>query len=276
MRSSASVTTGDCAAAMLAAIAGLLISSGVAMAGPSWDGIKAEVYGSRAILDGASVIKFTAPYRPEDVMAVPLAADVHLPQGQTIKKVSFIVDENPSPVAAVFELGGAREHAALTTYIRLNQQSDVRVIVEASNGELYMTEQLVKFAGGQASCSAPPQGSPEEIAANMGRMTLTLEGPRAVASRSVQRADFELNHPNHTGMVLDQITLFYIPLMMVEQVEVKQGDDVVLTMTGSITLKQNPRFGFDYVTNGATDMTVTARDTSGNVFKRTLPIGPGS
>jgi hypothetical protein len=47
-------------------------------------------------------------------------------------------------------------------------------------------------------------------------------------------------------------------------------------MAGSITLKQNPRFGFDYVTNGATDMTVTARDTSGNVFKRTLPIGPGS
>jgi sulfur-oxidizing protein SoxY len=92
----------------------------------------------------------------------------------------------------------------------------------------------------------------------------------------VQRADFELNHPNHTGMVLDQITLFYIPLMMVERVEVKQGDEVVLTMAGSITLKQNPRFGFDYVTNGATDMTVTARDTSGNIFKRTLPIGPGS
>ncbi len=133
------------------------ISSGAAVAGPTWEGIKAEVYGSRAILDGSAVVKLAAPYRPDDVMAVPLSADVHLPKGQTIKSVSFIVDENPSPVAARFDLAGARDHAALTTYIRLNQQSDVRVVVETAGGELYMTEQLVKFAGGQASCSAPPQ-----------------------------------------------------------------------------------------------------------------------
>jgi sulfur-oxidizing protein SoxY len=139
-----------------------------------------------------------------------------------------------------------------------------------------MVEQLVKFAGGQASCSAPPQGSPEEIAANMGKMTLGLQGPRAVSSNSVQRAELELNHPNHTGMVLDQITLFYVPLLMVEQIEVKQGDDVVLTMTGSITIKQNPKFAFDYKTNGASEMTVTARDTGGAVFSRTFPIGPES
>lgn len=262
------------------AILGFLVAVAVggpgAVAGPTWDGIKAEVYGSRAILDGAPVIKFAAPYRPDDVMAVPLSADVHVPKGQSIKSVAFIVDENPSPVAAKFDLGGARDHAVLTTYIRLNQQSDVRVVVETMGGELYMIEQLVKFAGGQASCSAPPQGSPEEIAANMGKMTLALQGPRAVASNTVQRAEFELNHPNHTGMVLDQITLYYIPLLMVEHIEVKQGDDVVLTMAGSITLKQNPKFAFDYKTNGATEMTVTARDTSGAIFKRTFPIGPGS
>jgi len=264
------------ATAILGFLAAVTVGAPGAIAGPTWDGIKAEVFGSRAILDGASVIKLGAPYRPDDVMAVPLSADVHLPKGQTIKTVSFIVDENPSPVAAKFDLGGARDHASLTTYIRLNQQSDVRVVVETTGGELYMSEQLVKFAGGQASCSAPPMGSPEEIAANMGRMTLALQGPRAVASNTVQRAEFELNHPNHTGMVLDQITLFYIPLMMVEHIEVKQGDDVVLTMAGSITLKQNPKFAFDYKTNGASEMTVTARDTNGAVFKRTFPIGPGS
>ncbi len=264
------------ATAILGFLSAVMVGAPGAVAGPTWDGIKSEVYGSRAILDGAAVIKLGAPYRPDDVMAVPLSADVHLPKGQTIKTVSFIVDENPSPVAAKFDLAGARDHAALTTYIRLNQQSDVRVVVETTGGELYMAEQLVKFAGGQASCSAPPMGSPEEIAANMGKMTLALQGPRAVASNTVQRAEFELNHPNHTGMVLDQITLFYIPLLMVDQIEVKQGDDLVLTMAGSITLKQNPKFAFDYKTNGATEMTVMARDTSGAVFKRTFPIGPGS
>lgn len=260
----------------MAVLAAGSLSCGVAAAGPTWDGIKAQVYGQRAILDGSSVIKIGAPYRPDNVMAVPLSADVHLPRGQAIKSVSFVVDENPSPVAAVFTIGGARDHAALTTYVRLNQQSDVRVVVETAAGELYMVEQLVKFAGGQASCSAPPQGSPEEIAATMGQMTLDLQGPRAVASNAPQKVDFELKHPNHTGMVLDQLTLFYVPLLMVEQIEVKQGDDVVLTMTGSITLKQNPKFAFDYKTNGASEITVTARDTSGAVFKKAFPIGPAS
>ncbi len=264
------------AAACLVVLALALSAPGAAVAGPAWDGIKAEVFGVRAILDGASVIKLTAPYRPENVMSVPLTADVRLPKGQAIKAVSFIVDENPSPVAAIFTLGGARGHAVLTTNIRLNQQSDVRVVVETAHGELYMTEQLVKFAGGQASCSAPPQGSPEEIAANMGKMELKLSGPRAKSSHAVQSAHLEFNHPNHTGMVLDQITLFYIPLLMVEHLEVRQGDDTVLTMAGSITLSQNPKVSFDYVTNGATELTVTARDTSGATWTKSFPIGPGS
>jgi len=262
------------AAACLLALALALSALGGAVAGSAWEGIKAEVFGVRAILDGGSVIKLTAPYRPENVMSVPLTADVRLPKGQAIKAVSFIVDENPSPVAAVFMLGGARGHAALTTNIRLNQQSDVRVVVETAHGELYMTEQLVKFAGGQASCSAPPQGSPEEIAANMGKMELS--GPRAKSSKAVQSVHLEFNHPNHTGMVLDQITLFYIPLLMVEHLEVRQGDDTVLTMAGSITLSQNPKVSFDYVTNGATELTVTARDTSGATWTKSFPIGPGS
>ena len=263
-------------AVLSAAVLAVGLGGGAAQAGPTWDGIKAEVYGSRAILDGRSVIKLQAPYRPDDVMSVPLVADVRMPKGHSIKSVSFIVDENPSPVAAVFTLGDARENAWLSTNIRLNQQSDVRVVVESSDGQLYMVEQLVKFAGGQASCSAPPQGSPEEIAANMGKMEFGLVGPRATASKAVQRAHFELNHPNHTGMVLDQITLYYIPLLIVEHIEVKQGEDTVLTMAGSITLNQNPKFQFDYVTNGATDLTVTARDTSGATWKKTFPIGPGS
>ena len=261
-----------CAAALLT----IGIEATVAHASPIWDGIRSEVYGQREIRDGAAFIKFEAPYRPEDVMAVPLTADVHVPKGQTIKSVSFIVDKNPSPVAAVFQLSGPRDHAALGTHIRLNEQSDVRVVVETVAGDLYMVERLVKFAGGQASCSAPPQGDPAQIAANMGKMNVALSGTRAVASRAVQQASFELNHPNHTGMVLDQITLLYVPLLMVEQIEVRQGDEPVLTMTGSITVSQNPRFVSDYVTNGASELTVSARDTSGATWQRTFPIGPAS
>jgi len=243
-------------------------------AGPTWDGIRAEVFGARPIADGAGVIALDAPYRPDNVMRVPLKADIKVPDGQSIRSVSFIVDENPSPVAAVVTLGEGRAQAKLATYIRLNQQSDVRVVVETAAGQLYMTERLVKFAGGQASCSAPPQGDPREIAANMGKLEVVFSGGLATASKQSQSAVLALNHPNHTGMVLDQITLHYVPLLMVERMEVRQGSELVLSVAGSITLAQNPAIDFDFVTNGATELTVSARDTSGKSWQKTVPIGP--
>jgi sulfur-oxidizing protein SoxY len=254
----------------------VLASAAPALAGPTWDSIRAEVYAGKTIRDGAGVITLEAPYRPDDVRSVPIVADAKLTDGRTIRSVTFIVDENPSPVAARFKLGEGRDHVAMTTNIRLNQQSDVRVVVEASDGEIYMAEQLVKFAGGQASCSAPPMGDPAEIAANMGKMTFAISGDKATSSHAVQRASYELNHPNHTGMVMEPISLLYVPLLMVDRIEARQGDELVWEMEGSITVAQNPRVEFDYVTNGAEEMVITARDTSGATWTQKFPIGPGS
>lgn len=261
----------------LLAVAAILLaaspSTGV-NASDTWPGIHAEAFGGRTIEDGRGIIKLTAPYRPDDVRSVPLDAEIKLPHGRTIKTVSFAVDMNPSPVAAVFRLGEGRAQAHLATRIRLDQQSDVRVIVEADNGALFMVEQLVKFAGGQASCSAPPVGDPADIAANMGKMDFAAVGDKPSASHQIARARYDLNHPNHTGMVLDPVSLLYIPLLMVDRIEARQGDHLVFEMTGSITVAQNPRVEFDYVTNGATEMTVTAHDTSGAAWTRRFPIGP--
>jgi sulfur-oxidizing protein SoxY len=245
-----------------------------ARASDTWPGIRAEAFAGRTIEDGRGVVTLSAPYRPDDVRSVPLGAEAALHDGRTIRSVSFIVDNNPSPVAAVFRLGEGRTHARLATNIRLDQQSDVRVVVEASDGALYMAERLVKFAGGQASCSAPPVGDPAEIAANMGKMDFAGVGAPPSGSHQTAQARYVLNHPNHTGMVLDPITLLYIPLLMVNHIEARQGDELVFEMTGSITLAQNPVVEFDYVTNGAPEMTVTARDTSGAAWTRSFPIGP--
>lgn len=263
-------------ALVLGAALAAMLAVQPASAETAWDSIRAEVYAGKTLRDGAGIISLKAPYRPDNIMSVPLEMDAKLGDGRTIKTVSFIVDENPSPVAARFTLGEGRDHVAITTNIRLNQQSDVHITVEASDGEVYVVSQLVKFAGGQASCSAPPMGDPSEIAANMGRMNFAAVGERATASRSVQRAHYELNHPNHTGMVLDQITLLYVPLLMVDRIEARQGDELVFAMDGSITLNQNPKVDFDYVTNGAEEMTILARDTSGKTWEKKFPIGPAS
>lgn len=262
----------------MAGMVALAVSATAARAGATWDGLREELYGQRAVLDGRGVITLTAPGRPLDQSNVPVSAHIRFRDGRTVKKVTFIVDENPSPVAADFVMGPGRSDVALSTYFRFNSATDVRVVAEASDGALYMVDRHTKFAGGQAACSAPPQGDPAEIAANTGKMRLVSSGSAARKTMSELRPKMQLalSHPNHTGMVLDQISLLYIPLKMVTNIEVRQGGDLVFAMTGSITLSQDPTVDFDYRVNGATEMTVIAGDTDGSRWERRFPIGHGS
>lgn len=258
------------------ALAGGLLAS-PAMAQSTWDGLKPDVFGDRPIADGRGMMEFSAPMRPADQSNVPLAVKARLADGRTIKSVSFIVDENPSPVAAVFELGEGRSDVSIAAKFRLNEATDVRAVVEASDGQLYMIERHVKFAGGQASCSAPPAGDPAEIAANMGRMTFEQKSASmSEASSLISQAHLQVSHPNHTGMVLDQITLLYVPLRIVTDIEVNQGGDRVFAMKGSMTLSQDPAIDFDFRRNGASKLDVVMRDSDGASWKETFPLGHGS
>jgi sulfur-oxidizing protein SoxY len=261
------------AAVALAALAG---SAPFAAAGSSWNGIRSEVFGTRPIEDGAGLVTIKAPYRPDDVRAVPVSIEARLPDGRTVRKVTLIVDENPSPVAAAFTLGGERNRLSLGTKVRLNQESFIRAVVEDSSGRLSMVSTLVKFAGGQSACSAPPTGDPQEIAANMGKMKLASAPGSTVASSRDHRVKLDIRHPNHTGMALDQMTLLYIPLRMVSALEVRQGAERVFEMSGSITLSENPSFEFDFPAGGADKLEVTLKDSDGAAWTRALEIAPQS
>lgn len=263
------------AARCLAPVMLIAATASQAWAG-SWDEIRGSVFGSRKIEDGRGVVMLEAPGRPEDMRVVPISAAAAFTDGRTVKSVTFLIDENPTPVVAVFHMGGARPQVWLKSNFRVDRQSDVRAVVEASDGTLYMVSQLVKFAGGQASCSAPPTGDPAEIAANMGKMNLTeLPGDAAVSS-SLGRAKLELNHPNHTGMVMDQITLLYTPMKMISEVSVREGKDEIFRAEGSIALSQNPQIEFDFLRNGSDTAEVTMKDTDGGTWSKPFPIGPKS
>ena len=261
------------------AIFGALAIAGLgspALASESWNGLKGDVFGSRQIQSGLGVVRLEAPIRPQDQRAVPVSIDARLADGRTVKSVTLIVDENPMPVAMVFNMGPNQRHVALKTNVRLNQQTDVRAIVEADDGALYMASRLVKFAGGQAACSAPPTGNPDEIAANMGKMQLARGAATGNATQITQPVKLKISHPNHTGMALDQQTLLYIPLRMITELEVRQGDAKLFDMKGSITISENPVFEFPVTLTGGHELKVVLRDSEGAQWKRTLPINAGS
>lgn len=256
-----------------------LLLAGLAMpasASQSWPGIRQELYGDRDLKDGSPYITLRAPDRPEDQLRVPVGVNVEFRDGRTVNSITLIIDENPTPVAAQYTFGPNRPKVGVASTFRFDAVTGVRAIVEASDGELYMSERHVRFTGGQSACAAPPTGSPEEIAAKMGGMQLGELSPKAVATKTLERVRLDVSHPNHTGMVKDQISLLYIPLMILDKVSVTQGGEPVVDIKGSMSMSQDPTFEFDFLTNGAEELSIGASDSSGHTWTKEFPLGPGS
>ena len=75
---------------------------------------------------------------------------------------------------------------------------------------------------------------------------------------------------------MDQITLQHIPARYISKVEIREGDQPVLTVESGIALSENPEIEFDYTLNGSDTLSVFARDTDGTEFRREFSLGTGS
>lgn len=267
----------DLASRPLVAICIAVLAAGMtstARADNAWHEIRASVFGSAELKDGTGVVKLVAPNRPTDMRDVPITVSAEVPNDKSIKTITVLIDNNPTPVVARYHMGQKRTSVTVKANYRVDRQSDVRAVVETADGQHFITSQLVKFAGGQSSCSAPPQGDPADIAANMGKMQLTPKGVLESVSTVRASAVLKLSHPNHTGMVMDQITLLYTPMKMVSEIDVKLGDETVFTAEGSIALSQDPMIEFDYRRNGSDIMSASFKDTDGGSWQKQFSIGP--
>lgn len=242
--------------------------------GQTWEELRYDVFGDREIRDAAGVFAIDAPYRAHDAAIVPVTIRQDADTDLTLEKLTLIVDENPAPVVAEFEFGPAMGAIDLETRIRIDLYSNVRAIVEASDGQLYMTGRFVKASGG---CSAPALKDMEASIASAGRMKMkffSLEDKAASLPRSGMRQEAKvmLRHPNFSGMQMNQVTQLFIPAFFIDEMEVKQGDDLVFRLTAGISISEDPVFRFRYTRNGAENFIINASDTDGNVFEKTFPI----
>ena len=95
-----------------------------------------------------------APRRAEDAAIVPIGMRVNFAgdDKRTLKSLTLVIDENPAPVAGTFTIGPHSGVTSISTRVRVNSYSYVRLIAELSDGKLYGVKTFVKASGG---CSAP-------------------------------------------------------------------------------------------------------------------------
>ena len=232
-----------------------------------WPGLVQDIFSNRAINDGTGVIAIEMPYRAEDAAIVPVTLRATLPPGDArrVLAITLVIDQNPAPMAARFELGQDSSVSEISTRVRVNNYTDVHAVAELSDGKLYMTKTYVKASGG---CSAPAAKNIEEAKGKLGQMRFRQfakpsEGPTSGA----REAQIMIGHPNNSGLQMDQITQLYIPAFFINELRIWQDDKLVLAMEGGISISEDPNIRFTYVPNGAKRFRVEAKDTEGHVFQ---------
>lgn len=255
------------------ALVGFVATAAVAQTAPdSWGDIRKQMFKDAPIAEDDTFVSIEAPPRAEDAALTPVTMTVHMPKGDArrVVKLSLVIDENPVPLAGEFTLGPKADLTSLTTRVRVDAYTNMRLVAELSDGSLHMTKAYVKAAGG---CSAPATKSPDEANKDLGKMKL-----RVIADAAPGRGDFVvmLHHPNYTGMQMDQITRLYTLARYVDHLAVYQGDDLVFALEGGISISENPNFRFDIARNGAKTLRVEASDIDNTHFHAAWPLADGS
>ena len=240
----------------------------------SWPDLARDIFNRRQIADGTGLITIEMPVRAEDAGIVPVTLRATLPPGDTrvLKAFTLVIDENPAPVAATFKVGAGV--TMISTRVRVNAYTNVHAVGELSDGQLYVVDTYVKASGG---CSAPMAKNPEEAKATLGVMRFRQFAQSKTTPASVpSEAQIMIRHPNNSGLQRDQVSLLYIPLFIVRELRVWQGDQLVFEMDGGISISEDPNIRFSYRPNGATKFRAEAVDTNGNVFKGEWPVEPAT
>ena len=268
---------------LLAALAGLLLAGGAALAAAPeddpWPDLREALFEQRPIAEDSGVIALEAPYRAYDAAIVPITMTAAQPQTaeRYITSITLVIDKNPAPVAAVFHLGPRSGDATIATRVRVNEYTNVRAIAELNDGSLHMATRFVKAAGG---CSAPALKDQEAAIARLGKLKLKQAQVTGGAEPGKpRRAQLLISHPNYSGLQMDPLTRHYIPAEFVQEIKVSLAGQTVLTVEGAISLSEDPSIHFSFLPQQAVespgDISVRVRDTEDRVFEGRWPIeGP--
>ena len=109
-----------------------------------------RVFGGRPMKDGSGVIKLDVPLIAENGAVVPVAVEVNAPMTAQsyVKHIYIVADKNRIPIVTRVALTPASGQAYMGANIRLGETTDVRAVVEQSDGTLLAVKREVKVTVG--------------------------------------------------------------------------------------------------------------------------------
>lgn len=228
-----------------------------------WPELAQQIFGPKAVLQpGASLLAIDAPYRALDASVVPVTIRT-LPQpagASPVRKITLVIDQNPSPLAATFTLGQRAGIDMIATRVRVDDYTNIHAVAERADGTLHVIARFVKAAGG---CSAPALKS-DVSTVPLGTMRFRELPPSGTSAR--REAQVMIRHPNYSGMQMDQLTRLYIPAHFVKSLTLWQGDERLFAVDSGISISENPAYRIRFKPNGDAPFRAVAIDSKDKRF----------
>lgn len=214
--------------------------------------------------DANDVLLLEVPERVEDTAVLPIRIKSLSAQTEQhyIKTVHLIVDNNRQPYSAAFHLSPSLEPLLLSTRIRMDSFSNVRVIAEMNDNSLNMVEKFVIASGG---CSAPSSKDSAALLANLGTIKIRMRKPTIGELTTVQTI---IIHPNANGMQMNPNTGEYIPQHYMTNIDISFNDQLVIRAETGFTLSETPSIRFNFTPKAKGKLAVKATDSNGGLCTR--------
>jgi sulfur-oxidizing protein SoxY len=216
--------------ALLLALCGssFALGDGQSPASGAWEYLQKQFYSGHELgLLDENYMSLEAPANTPDPAATPLT----LRFGETavghIKQIRVIIDNNPSPVAATFDVAAGARVSEIGLRVRVDRFTSVRAIAETTDGKFEMRSTWVNASGG---CSAPPGPA---TAGRLGEI-------RFRASPDSKSMLISIRHPNNSGFQIDPRSGEPIPSHYVSQIRFSSEGRPLLEADTGISLSENP------------------------------------
>ena len=233
-----------------------------------WQAVRQTLFGTRPIetaTDAQLLLK--APRRADDPAFVPIALRVPGANAGQVKRLVLVIDNNPSPVTVQMTLPPDGAWPEFETRTRVDEYTWVRAIAEGADGRLWMATRFVKASGG---CSAAAGSEEAAALTSLGRMRLQAVGP--VVDGQPVDVQWQVSHPNHSGMAMNQLSRQFTPAYFVRQVRLLQGERLLLDAEVDFGLSENPSLRFRFVPKGPSPLLAEVVDTQDKRFATTVTL----
>lgn len=236
-------------------------------ASPEWDRLREQLFGGRPLHADGSVVQLIAPLRAAYGASVPvkIVSRVGQSAANPVRRLTLVVDKNPSPLALSLALTPAVGQADFEVRLRVDEYSHVRVVSELADGTLHTDSRYVKTSGG---CSAPPN---REALHLIGRTVFKLLAP--VRFGETNSAEVTVVHPNDTGFELNQASLMYIPAHFVRTLNVSYAGATVFEADMDFSVSENPTLRFNFVPPGPGELRAEVVDSRDAHYAGVLQLG---